>query len=1591
MAITTLALIGWWLCTTPPDGSAFMWEDRRAMPDVGRLDSCAGLSKCAAGGHCREQNPWAVTTLALTGWWLCTTPPDGGDYDASRCDAPLGTFGGVSEVSIFRHGRGEEDGIVEFRCEGRPRLVDNPLIHVAHVLVPVVHVPEARGVPDLMSNPTSIADSPDSAKTFSFSTSFAATVSDVPVATCSVVVRVAAGPAVVPTTDAPPSAVPQTAAPAPCTSGGIQEFGNCYHTPAYAPAGCAAGVHCREQNPWAVTTLALTGWWLCTTPPDGGDYDASRCDAPLGTFGGVSEVNIFRGGEDGIVEFRCEGRPRLDDNPLPHVAHVLVPVVHVPEARGVPDLMNNPTSIADSPDSAKTFSFSTSFAATVSDVPVATCSVVVRVAAGPAVVPTTDAPSTAVPQYSQCLRARALVVCDPVVWQAHPRPPLFTLSDGPPQPPNLPTPADSVSKLSVHAEQASVMAHPPETAHPSPPGANGRYEHGHRGSFPAVGCREDRPRTRPSTITAADTVWSPQDQHCLVNAVDTPHLPCLPQPPRSVLRSQTARQRRLQRAADRRRGARALAIFLMWLDSPDTASTPTVVQGSQRSAIAPTLAAPIPTPASRPPSAPPAPPGPSLSLLPPTSVSQPAPALAPVITLIPTPTPHATTPAPCEQLPEGPDCDDKGLVPPSHTLTFWVRDPTGKHRHHTVCSAEVVGEFFALMAWFDPEVCWVALENRRIDLSSSFAANGISRDNTLTVMVRVLGGGGRGGGHSRFRGSKGSKTAVPSSTSSSETRAFPGGMEGRTGEKGDTKGRKGEKGGKDSGKRGLIWSDGEDARDGLYPGWETPEARFRVTIPIQDVPWSDVQEHRHATARYHLHQSVGRQHINGIWDVTAERELTKSRTITFVRAVFAVPEDRAESVLKSSGFDTAFFEPLGHDAKYRIIYIGTGTIPGAMRVASHIPDLHVGLSYCRGDLGIRVKVEDFKRAKALLPPQPPPVGYFEVQGVPCRSNGTSLQSNLRDLGWETTPLFRTNKGGRFLTWIVKAETLPGREVLRTAQGLTLKFKRVPRCPLEPFQTSGTPPLSDSFRDPAPAASAGSETPQLPSLAVLSRQHGSAMAEKILAGLHLLGDRSGSGRKALAGGLTITAVDHPEDASVMDVDADSTEEVVSEPSDALPEGDTPHPTRPPRSDAEQPEALVAAVSHVVTISEQLRSSYREAVERTQEDLVSGFRSITEGMNAKFAHLTADIRAQSEALANTRSELAAGLHRHGTNLESSHQRLSEAVRQQSVSLEATQDQLATVSTRVHDKDRRTKIVTRRRARDTTPDHVDVPCHPHQPDASASPSVGRAEPPRQQGDATPAPPAPPSLAQQPPCPPTSLPPTSDTSAVRTGNGGAADALEPTQGQHDKDRRAKTASTRERARDTTPDRVAEPDCPHQLDASAPPSAGRPEPLLQEQHAPSTPPSTTPPPPDQQPPCSQGQPDKDRRAKPRRRPLAEPQTKPTSEAQDTPLPQAEPPHAAAPQCGNQATAAPAHTAPAPRAVGGGRGATRMVYPPPRSHSADLPRARGAGQPPPNGPLPPDTLSRPGATPLPTGPSIPDHLGFDGSPSEGSPPLLSQH
>ncbi|KAJ9451013.1 RNA-directed DNA polymerase from mobile element jockey [Diplonema papillatum] len=66
MAITTLALIGWWLCTTPPDGGVYDASPHAsARPDVGRLDSCAGPSMCA-GAQERAGNDTEPVEVPLT-------------------------------------------------------------------------------------------------------------------------------------------------------------------------------------------------------------------------------------------------------------------------------------------------------------------------------------------------------------------------------------------------------------------------------------------------------------------------------------------------------------------------------------------------------------------------------------------------------------------------------------------------------------------------------------------------------------------------------------------------------------------------------------------------------------------------------------------------------------------------------------------------------------------------------------------------------------------------------------------------------------------------------------------------------------------------------------------------------------------------------------------------------------------------------------------------------------------------------------------------------------------------------------------------------------------------------------------------------------------------------------------------------------------------------------------------------------------------------------------------------------------------------------------------------------------------------------
>ncbi|KAJ9447504.1 hypothetical protein DIPPA_18489 [Diplonema papillatum] len=113
-------------------------------------------------------------------------------------------------------------------------------------------------------------------------------------------------------------------------------------------------------------------------------------------------------------------------------------------------------------------------------------------------------------------------------------------------------------------------------------------------------------------------------------------------------------------------------------------------------------------------------------------------------------------------------------------------------------------------------------------------------------------------------------------------------------------------------------------------------------MPLPDTPWSEVQEHAHALARTRLHWAVDRQEINGIWGVTADRELSKDCLNTFVRATFAVPAVLGEATLKSSGYGNVFFEPLGNDHEYRVINLGEIPVNEAQDLASGIPDLHWG-------------------------------------------------------------------------------------------------------------------------------------------------------------------------------------------------------------------------------------------------------------------------------------------------------------------------------------------------------------------------------------------------------------------------------------------------------------------------------------------------------------------------------------------------------------------------------------------------------------------------------------------------------------------------
>ncbi|KAJ9438635.1 hypothetical protein DIPPA_06583 [Diplonema papillatum] len=374
------------------------------------------------------------------------------------------------------------------------------------------------------------------------------------------------------------------------------------------------------------------------------------------------------------------------------------------------------------------------------------------------------------------------------------------------------------------------------------------------------------------------------------------------------------------------------------------------------------------------------------------------------------------------------------------------------------------------MVWFDPAVCWVALENRPINLSDSFAGNGVARDDTLTVMVRMLGGGGRG----TYKGSKGAVS------SSSETRASPGNTEGRSNGKGDTKGHKGEKGGKTNkgnGKRGgLVWDDGVDSdvsdRADLYRHWEAPETRFKAVFPLHlyegsyaQASWEEAHSSPYQWAQFYLHSALGRGTINSCWDASAKQEFLRGEIRQTLEILFTTSAANETDVLRASGRAGTYFEPLNQPEDYRVLMLPDGASEGdAHSVAGKIGHLQLGLAYCRGELGVRVKASSYAEARELLPELPAEIAYFAVAGIPCGTNAGTLQRNLMRLGWDTTPLFKLSKAGRHTEWAVKSETHPGTYQCDLLNGLRIAIRRVHRCPIQPSRHVAGMRLSSTFRE-----------------------------------------------------------------------------------------------------------------------------------------------------------------------------------------------------------------------------------------------------------------------------------------------------------------------------------------------------------------------------------------------------------------------------------------------------------------------------------------------------------------------------------------------
>ncbi|KAJ9444829.1 hypothetical protein DIPPA_16714 [Diplonema papillatum] len=136
----------------------------------------------------------------------------------------------------------------------------------------------------------------------------------------------------------------------------------------------------------------------------------------------------------------------------------------------------------------------------------------------------------------------------------------------------------------------------------------------------------------------------------------------------------------------------------------------------------------------------------------------------------------------------------------------------------------------------------------------------------------------------------------------------------------------------------------------------------------------------------------------------------------------------------------------------------------AHSVAGKIGHLQLGLAYCRGELGVRVKASAYAEARELLPELPAEIAYFAVAGIPCGTNAGTLQRNLMRLGWDTIPLFKLSKAGRHTEWAVKSETHPGTYQCDLLNGLRIAIRRVHRCPIQPSRHVAGMRLSSTFRE-----------------------------------------------------------------------------------------------------------------------------------------------------------------------------------------------------------------------------------------------------------------------------------------------------------------------------------------------------------------------------------------------------------------------------------------------------------------------------------------------------------------------------------------------